>query len=54
MPWIKDATGSTIASMFFLAACLVIAVLLVLVIGRIVPRIPRPEDLGNSGAARVK
>ena len=54
VPWIKDATGSTIAPMFFLAACLVIAVLLVLVIGRMVPRTPRPEDLGNSGAARVK
>jgi len=54
VPWIKDSTGSTIAPMFFLAACLLIAVLLVLVIGRMVPRSPRPEDLGNSGAARVK
>lgn len=54
VPWIKDSTGSTIAPMFFLAACLLIAVLLVLVIGRMVPRSPRPEDLGNTGAARVK
>jgi MFS family permease len=54
VPWIKDSTGSTIAPMFFLAACLLIAVLLVLVIGRMVPRSPRPEDLGNPGAARVK
>ncbi|TWB57604.1 sugar phosphate permease [Rhizobium sp. ERR 922] len=54
VPWIKDSTGSTIAPMFFLAACLLIAVLLVLVIGRMIPRTPRPEDLGNPNAARVK
>ncbi|SCB08576.1 MFS transporter [Rhizobium multihospitium] len=54
VPWIKDSTGSTIAPMFFLAACLLIAVLLVLVIGRMIPRAPRPEDLGNPNAARVK
>jgi len=54
VPWIKDSTGSTIAPMFFLAACLLAAALLVLVVGRMVPRTPRPEDLGNSGAARVK
>ena len=54
VPWIKDSTGSTIAPMFFLAACLLVAALLVLVVGRMVPRTPRPEDFGNSGAARVK
>nr|WP_210290375.1 MULTISPECIES: MFS transporter [unclassified Rhizobium] len=54
VPWIKDSTGSTIAPMFFLAACLLAAALLVLVVGRMVPRTPRPEDFGNSGAARVK
>jgi len=54
VPWIKDSTGSTIAPMFFLAACLLVAALLVLVVGRMVPRTPRPEDFGNSGAARIK
>ena len=54
VPWIKDSTGSTIAPMFFLAACLLAAALLVLVVGRMVPRTPRPENFGNSGAARVK
>ena len=54
VPWIKDSTGSTIAPMFFLAACLLAAALLVLVVGRMVPRTPRPEDFGNSGAARIK
>lgn len=54
VPWIKDSTGSTIAPMFFLAACLFAAALLVLVIGRMVPSAPKPEGLGNPGAARVK
>ncbi|MBB6486662.1 MFS transporter [Rhizobium lusitanum] len=54
VPWIKDSTGSTIAPMFFLAACLLAAALLVLVIGRMIPRAPRREDLGNSGAAGAK
>ncbi|ASW08663.1 MFS transporter [Rhizobium sp. 11515TR] len=54
VPWIKDSTGSTIAPMFFLAACLLIAVLLVLVIGRMIPRTPRREDLGNPNTARVR
>ncbi len=54
VPWIKDSTGSTIAPMFFLAACLLVAVLLVLVIGRMVPRAPRREDFGNPGPARVE
>jgi MFS family permease len=34
VPWIKDETGSTIAPMFFLAACLAIAGILVVVAGR--------------------
>jgi nitrate/nitrite transporter NarK len=38
VPWIKDTTGSTIAPMFFLAACLAIAGGLVLVVGRMIPR----------------
>ncbi len=54
VPWIKDSTGSTIAPMFFLAACLLAAALLVLVIGRMIPRDPRRENLGNSGAASAK
>lgn len=54
VPWIKDSTGSTIAPMFFLAACLLAAALLVLVIGRMVPRTPTSESPGNPGAARVK
>ncbi|PIF76474.1 sugar phosphate permease [Variovorax sp. 54] len=31
VPWVKDATGSTIAPMFFLAACLFVGAMLVLV-----------------------
>lgn len=34
VPWIKDSTGSTIAPMFFLAACLAAAGVLVIVVGR--------------------
>lgn len=34
VPWIRDATGSTIAPMFFLAACLAAAGVLVIVVGR--------------------
>ncbi|MGV1756856.1 MFS transporter [Rhizobium sp. A22-96] len=54
VPWIKDSTGSTIAPMFFLAACLLAAALLVLVIGRMVPSAPKREDIGGPNAARVK
>lgn len=54
VPWIKDSTGSTIAPMFFLAACLFAAALLVVVIGRMVRQVPTPSDLGTPGAARVK
>lgn len=34
VPWIKDSTGSTIAPMFFLSACLAAAGVLVIIIGR--------------------
>lgn len=36
VPWIRDETGSTIAPMFFLAACLAIAGVLVIVAGRMI------------------
>jgi hypothetical protein len=36
--WIKDNTGRTIAPMFFLAACLAAAALLVHVVGRVMSR----------------
>ncbi|NLS00645.1 MFS transporter [Rhizobium sp. P38BS-XIX] len=54
VPWIKDTTGSTIAPMFFLAACLLAAALLVLVIGRMVPRAPGRDNLGSADTAHVK
>ena len=38
VPWIKDASGSTILPMFFLAACLAIAGLLVIMVGRMAAR----------------
>ncbi|WP_062480981.1 MFS transporter [Variovorax boronicumulans] len=34
VPWIKDATGNTIAPMFFLAACLALGAMLVLVMAK--------------------
>ncbi|MBY2988302.1 MFS transporter, partial [Rhizobium leguminosarum] len=34
VPWIKEASGSTIAPMFFLAACLAVGALLVFVVTR--------------------
>ncbi len=52
VPWIKDLTGSTIAPMFFLAACLALAALLVLVIGRMIPRVPNTDTArGNMGVS---
>ncbi len=36
VPWIRDETGSTIAPMFFLAACLAIAGILVIIAGRMI------------------
>ncbi|APO69663.1 tartrate transporter protein [Rhizobium gallicum] len=44
VPWIKDNTGSTIAPMFFLAACLAAAALLVLVVGRVMSRTQIPAE----------
>ncbi len=38
VPWINDATGSNILPMFFLSACLAIAGLLVIVVGRALAR----------------
>ncbi|TNM60890.1 MFS transporter [Aliirhizobium smilacinae] len=38
VPWINDATGSNILPMFFLAACLAIAGVLVMVVGRTLGR----------------
>jgi len=34
VPWIKDQTGSTIAPMFFLAFCLALAGVLVIIAAR--------------------
>ncbi|WP_165216776.1 MFS transporter [Affinirhizobium pseudoryzae] len=43
VPWIRDVTGSTIAPMFFLAACLAVAGILVIVVGRMMAdRMRRP------------
>ncbi|KAA3510501.1 MFS transporter [Agrobacterium rosae] len=36
VPWIKDETGSTIAPMFFLSACLAVAGVLVIIAGRMI------------------
>ncbi|SIQ68552.1 Sugar phosphate permease [Rhizobium sp. RU35A] len=38
VPWIRDETGSTIAPMFFLAACLAMAGVLVILVGRLLAR----------------
>lgn len=53
VPWIKDATGSTIAPMFFLAACLVVAAVLVLFVGRMIARASTLRDVSGTDAARV-
>ena len=47
VPWIHDATGSNIYPMFFLAACLAIAGVLVIVVGQI---LARKEHATNAGA----
>ncbi|MEZ2131307.1 MULTISPECIES: MFS transporter [unclassified Sinorhizobium] len=47
VPWIKDTTGSTIAPMFFLAACLAAAGLLVLVVGQLLGRTSTSRDHGT-------
>ncbi|WP_198137885.1 MFS transporter [Verminephrobacter eiseniae] len=41
VPWIKDRTGSTIAPMFFLAACLALGATLVLIVTRSTARSQR-------------
>jgi nitrate/nitrite transporter NarK len=51
VPWIKDATGSTIAPMFFLAACLGIAAVLVMVVGRVIALQGTSSDLRAEGRA---
>ncbi|MFD1746344.1 MFS transporter [Rhizobium helianthi] len=38
VPWIKDSTGSTIAPMFFLSACLAAAGVLVIMVGRMLAK----------------
>lgn len=38
VPWIRDSTGSTIAPMFFLAICLALAGVLVIIVGRMLAR----------------
>jgi hypothetical protein len=53
VPWIKDATGSTIAPMFFLAACLVVAAILVLFVGRMMTHASTLRDGTGSGTARL-
>jgi nitrate/nitrite transporter NarK len=53
VPWIKDVTGSTIAPMFFLAACLVVAAILVLFVGRMMTHASTLSDGTGSGTARV-
>lgn len=47
VPWIKDTSGSTIAPMFFLAACLAAAGLLVLVVGQLLGRASASRDHGT-------
>jgi len=53
VPWIKDSKGSMVAPMFFLAACLAIAAVLVLVVGRMIPRDGNAGEVqGTVAAAR--
>ncbi|AYD02882.1 MFS permease [Neorhizobium sp. NCHU2750] len=49
VPWINDATGSDLLPMFFLAACLAAAGLLVIVVGHMLGRDPS----GYAAAAKV-
>jgi MFS family permease len=44
VPWIHDATGSNIYPMFFLAACLAIAGVLVIIVGQMLARRIPPAD----------
>lgn len=50
VPWIKDQTGSTIAPMFFLAFCLALAGVLVIIAARKWAIRPRPPDLQDCGS----
>lgn len=54
VPWIKDASGSTIAPMFFLAACLAIGGLLVFVVEQQISRREPPvtREPGGHAAGR--
>lgn len=51
VPWIKDTTGSTIAPMFFLAACLAAAGVLVMFAGRLAAAQATPPDSRPSTSA---
>jgi sugar phosphate permease len=51
VPWIKDETGSTIAPMFFLAACLAAGGLLVFVVAYQISR-REPGELDGAGDGR--
>ncbi|KIQ05865.1 MFS transporter [Agrobacterium tumefaciens] len=44
VPWIKDETGSTIAPMFFLSACLAVAGVLVIIAGRMIAKQTKAQD----------
>ena len=50
VPWIKDATGSTIAPMIFLAVCLAAGALLVFVVTQL---IARKDHAHTDGALRT-
>jgi nitrate/nitrite transporter NarK len=43
VPWIRDTTGSTLAPMFFLAACLATAGIMVLILQAVLRRTPRMQ-----------
>ena len=45
VPWLRDATGSTIASMLFLAACLAVGALMTFLVQAAIRRRPRPVPL---------
>ncbi|WP_454856191.1 MFS transporter [Rhizobium binxianense] len=51
VPWIKDETGSTIAPMFFLSACLAAGALLVFVVAHQISR-RQPDELDRGGGSR--
>ncbi|WFU04282.1 MFS transporter (plasmid) [Rhizobium sp. CB3171] len=56
VPWIKDATGSTIAPMFFLAGCLAIGGLLVFVVEQQISRkerVAREREIGAATSPKI-